>query len=74
MSNITILLCWPCLWVRGTVEYVKEDLFGDIFDGRNSEESRSYLLQYCPYHAEKIKELVKMKTTIAQALEIFSNL
>ena len=54
------------------MEYVKEDLFGDIFDGRNSEESRSYLLQYCPYHAEKIKELVKMKTTIAQALEIFS--
>ena len=74
MKDITLIIKLSIILVRGTVEYVKEDLFGDIFDGRNTEESRNYLLQYCPYHAEKIEELVKMKTTIAQALEIFSNL
>ena len=60
--------------VRGTVKYVKEDLFGDIFNGRSSEESKKELLQSSPEYAEKIKELVKIKTTTAQALEIFSTL
>ena len=56
------------------MKYVKEDLFGDIFNGRSSEESKKELLQASPEYAERIKELVKIKTTTAQALEIFSTL
>ena len=60
--------------VRATQMYAKKDLVGDIFSDRQTEEAKAELLQVRPEFEERMKELVLVRDTTKQALEIFSDI
>ena len=60
--------------VRATQMYAKKELVGDIFSDRQTEEAKAELLQVRPEFEERMKELVLIRDTTKQALEIFSGI
>ena len=58
--------------MKATQDYTKKDLGGDFADKTESEKAE--LLQVRPDFEERMKELVRVRDTTKQALEIFSNI
>ena len=59
--------------MKATQEYVKKELFSDIFKGRNTEEDKNKLLEVGKEYEGQLSELLKVRNTTMKALDVFSN-
>ena len=59
--------------MKATQEYVKKELFSDIFKGRNTEEEKNKLLEVGKEYEGQLSELLKVRNTTMKALDVFSN-
>lgn len=60
--------------VRGTLDYIKDELTGDIFKEYQSEEAKVALLMASDDYMDRINSLLAIRDATNNALEVFSSL